>query len=566
MVAAGRDGAVGDRAPRSGRPTRERRVAADPGRPRPHDELPRQRRRLPVQRGPRLRAAPRHPPRRAPRLPARRRRTWSRPSLVDTAVEVMGEAYPDAGQEPRLRPRRAWPARRSASARRCKAGTAILDDELDALGRRRALPGAVAFTLHDTHGFPLELTREIARERGVDVDEAGFDAAMAEQRQRAKDARRREGADADVPRSRRSSRSSGRPSSSVASSSRSRPGCWRSPSPTTRAGSRSCSTARPSTPRAAARSATPAPSPPRRAGPRCSTRPTRCPACTATWPGSSRATIEAGPGGRPPPSTSSAATPSAATTPPPTCCTGRCARCSASTSSSRARSSRPTACASTSATTRRSRPSEIARIEDLANDEILANEPVRHYETTKEFAEQLGAIAFFGDKYGDIVRVLEAGPHSTELCGGTHVRATGDIGPVKIVSESSIGSNHAPHRGGHRVRPDRAPPRATRPGWATVADLLGVADDDVVDAVERRVAEIKELRDEIKDAAAPGGRGRVRRAGRAGGRRRRGRPGRRSGPRRPARAGGGRPRPARGPRGGAGRRSRGRWRRHRRRR
>ena len=66
---------------------------------------------------------------------------------------------------------------------------------------------------------------------------------------------------------------------------------------------------------------------------------------------------------------------------------------------------------------------------------------MRHYETTKEHAESLGAIAFFGDKYGDLVRVLEAGEHSIELCGGTHVHALGFIGPIKIVSEGSIGAN-----------------------------------------------------------------------------------------------------------------------------
>ena len=84
---------------------------------------------------------------------------------------------------------------------------------------------------------------------------------------------------------------------------------------------------------------------------------------------------------------------------------------------------------------------QIRQIEDLANREILANDPVRHYETTKAEAAELGAIAFFGDKYGDVVRVLEAGRRSIELCGGTHVKALGDIGPVKIVSEASIGSN-----------------------------------------------------------------------------------------------------------------------------
>ena len=84
---------------------------------------------------------------------------------------------------------------------------------------------------------------------------------------------------------------------------------------------------------------------------------------------------------------------------------------------------------------------QLRQIEDLANREILANASVRHFETTMNEARELGAIAFFGDKYGDIVRVLEAGEHSVELCGGTHVRRLGDIGPLKVTSESSIGSN-----------------------------------------------------------------------------------------------------------------------------
>jgi alanyl-tRNA synthetase len=85
-------------------------------------------------------------------------------------------------------------------------------------------------------------------------------------------------------------------------------------------------------------------------------------------------------------------------------------------------------------------PEQLAQVERLANSQVISDAPVRHYETTKAEAERIGAIAFFGEKYGEIVRVLEAGP-STELCGGTHVHALGFIGPIKIVSESSIGSN-----------------------------------------------------------------------------------------------------------------------------
>ena len=83
---------------------------------------------------------------------------------------------------------------------------------------------------------------------------------------------------------------------------------------------------------------------------------------------------------------------------------------------------------------------EVVAIEDLVNTEVIANAPADHPEVTKAEAEEMGAIAFFGDKYGDLVRVLKAGP-SLEFCGGTHVNALGDIGLVKIISEGSIGSN-----------------------------------------------------------------------------------------------------------------------------
>lgn len=84
---------------------------------------------------------------------------------------------------------------------------------------------------------------------------------------------------------------------------------------------------------------------------------------------------------------------------------------------------------------------EIDRVEDLVNHEVLANEPVSNYETSRKEAESAGAIAFFGEKYGEVVRVVQAGNDSVELCGGTHVNALGTIGPLQVVSEASIGSN-----------------------------------------------------------------------------------------------------------------------------
>jgi alanyl-tRNA synthetase len=86
-------------------------------------------------------------------------------------------------------------------------------------------------------------------------------------------------------------------------------------------------------------------------------------------------------------------------------------------------------------------PEELVAVTSLANADVLTDVPVTVEETSKAEAEALGALAFFGDKYGERVRVVRAGPHSVELCGGTHVRALGMIGPITIVSEASIGSN-----------------------------------------------------------------------------------------------------------------------------
>lgn len=88
---------------------------------------------------------------------------------------------------------------------------------------------------------------------------------------------------------------------------------------------------------------------------------------------------------------------------------------------------------------------ELDRIEGMVNAEIFAAKPVVTQIMSIEDAKAAGAIALFGEKYGDVVRVVSAGaedtPFSRELCGGTHARNTADLGLFKIISESSVGSN-----------------------------------------------------------------------------------------------------------------------------
>jgi alanyl-tRNA synthetase len=88
-------------------------------------------------------------------------------------------------------------------------------------------------------------------------------------------------------------------------------------------------------------------------------------------------------------------------------------------------------------------PQDLVKIEDRVNEWVLRNDPVRPITTTLDEARALGAMALFGEKYGDVVRMVQIGDgdYSRELCGGTHVRSTAEIGVFKLLSESSSAAN-----------------------------------------------------------------------------------------------------------------------------
>jgi alanyl-tRNA synthetase len=142
------------------------------------------------------------------------------------------------------------------------------------------------------------------------------------------------------------------------------------------------------------------------------------------------------------------------------------------------------------------KPEEAKQISTLVNTDVVANEDVETVQTTKAEAETMGAIAFFGDKYGDRVRVVRAGTHSLEFCGGTHVHRLGDIGQIQIVSEASIGSNTrrieaVSGLGAHR----RSQEMESTLG--SVATLLKTSGDDVVPALERLFERQREVDREV---------------------------------------------------------------------
>jgi alanyl-tRNA synthetase len=141
-------------------------------------------------------------------------------------------------------------------------------------------------------------------------------------------------------------------------------------------------------------------------------------------------------------------------------------------------------------------PEQIDAVERIVNREILANTPVAPYETEYEKAIADGVTALFGEKYSDDVRVVKIGDYSAELCGGTHVATTGEIGQLRITSETGVAAGV---RRIEAITGEAAYEKARTDEEAVrrIAELLRTSPDKVVDRVESAFAENRTLRNEL---------------------------------------------------------------------
>ena len=140
---------------------------------------------------------------------------------------------------------------------------------------------------------------------------------------------------------------------------------------------------------------------------------------------------------------------------------------------------------------------QLREIEGFVNEKIRGNDLLSMNEMPLDEAKAKGALAFFGDKYGDIVRVVQAGEYSVELCGGTHVDATGELGFVKLMGESSIAA------GVRRVEALTGATAVTAVQDDTlllsnVANLLKTPRTDVSERIERLLQEQRELEQQLQ--------------------------------------------------------------------
>ncbi|MBT8215770.1 MAG: alanine--tRNA ligase [Acidimicrobiia bacterium] len=365
-------------------------------------------------------------------------------TLIEGTIDLMESAYPELHNNRTHIIDSAY--REEESFRRTlETGSALLDDELAKVSGE--LPGAVAFKLHDTYGFPIEVTTEIAAERGMEVDRAGFDAAMDQQRRQARQAWKGAGAAAETEQYRKvldgidltnflgydfeDSESTivallrdGEPVEALNEGEEGELFLDRTPF-YAEAGGQVGDTGTIWT-----ETGSVAVTDTQFAIQGINSHRVKVATGAVRLDQEARAEIDRSRRERIRKShTGTHILHSALRS-----ILGDHARQAGSlVEAGRLRFDFSHHAAPD--------PEELSAVERLANDHVIENARVTAFETSKQEAEKMGALAFFGDKYGETVRVVEAGDFSRELCGGTHTSTTGQVGPLILVSEGSIGSN-----------------------------------------------------------------------------------------------------------------------------
>src|SRR6478736_399265 len=344
--------------------------------------------------------------------------------LTSVALEAMEGLYPEL-RSVAANIHTVIDAEETAFASTLRTGTAIFDASVEENRRRGTdtLSGAQAFQLHDTYGFPIDLTLEMAAEQGLNVDEDGFRRLMSEQRERAKrDAAEKKTGNADITAFAELLERSGAVTftgydqifgeATVL-------GLLVNGVPVPSAGA---GTRRVTGGEFAVRDVqTPLP------GLIVHRGQVRSGEITVGAPAFAEIDVER----RRALSRSHTATH----------LVHRALRSALGESAAQAGSENSPGRLRFDFTAQAAVPPSMLRdTEDEVNEVLINDLDVRAFYTTQQEAREMGALALFGEKYGDQVRVVEVGDYSRELCGGTHVARSGQLGLIKVLGEASIGS------------------------------------------------------------------------------------------------------------------------------
>ena len=373
------------------------------------------------------------------------------PELLPVSRDKMGETYGELHRDWERISQIAY-AEEDAFRQTLRAGTQIFDLAASDVKQSggHVLSGDRAFALHDTYGFPIDLTLEMAAEQGLEVDEVGFRSLMNEQRQRAKaDAASKKGGHVNTTAYRAGRRRAGSrrwtSPATTRSSARARCAgscatarCCRRRGRATR--SSWCWTARRSTPRAAGSWRTRGSSSSRTAP---ASRSATCRRRSAAWSctGSRCSSGEVGVGDAAHSEVDVERRRSISRAHTATHMVHKAFREALGETATQAGSENAPGRFRFDFSATGAVPTSVLHdVEARVNDLVLADLGVHAELMTQEEAVRSGAMALFGEKYGDQVRVISVGDWARELCGGTHAGRSGQLGVIKLLGEASIGS------------------------------------------------------------------------------------------------------------------------------